>query len=226
MPDWLEFVERHLQHLRLARGVREEVCSELSHHMEDLHEQLLSSGMSEEAASREILQSITYWQELAHDIEREKGGDMSKFGREFLVPSGVALGIATLALAIEIRLGPRPMVWRFDHGEFVAYKIWPVILLLTGAFTAFLARRSGAAKARRVLVASTPALYMLGTMLFIAVVSIPLQLFMRGKLDSGIVGLAMLIGLVNWVALPGIALTLGALPFLRDASNHCAKDWV
>jgi hypothetical protein len=221
MPDWRRMVEQRMARLRLTVEARQEVWTELSDHLEDLHGQLLGSGISEEEATRKTLEFVSKWKAVERGIERAREGSMSAFGKQFILPSGIALALATCALALEIRLGPRPTVWNFDRGALVIYRLWPIALFITGAISAYLAMRAGARRSRRVLVAITPALYMLGAMFCVLAVIMSNRL-LRWMPPQPIYWMAFLMGLANWVALPAIALLLGAIPFLGQSAeqNH------
>ena len=212
MPDWRCLVEQRLRRLRLPSQLRDEVWTELAQHLEDVYEQFVNAGISAEEAQPRTLESISEWKHLQRGIEREKRGSMSKFGKQVILPSGLAFAMASIALAVEMRLGPRPIVWTFPTGALVMYRIWPIALLITGAVSAYLSMRGGANKGRRAWVAITPALYMLLVML--SVVAIVLAGHWLNLLPAQpIYWWAFLTGVVNWVVIPAIALLLGAVPF-------------
>jgi hypothetical protein len=219
MPDWRNLVEQHLAKMRLPSHVCEEVWTELADHLDDFFGRLLASGIGEEEAVRKTMESVSQWKALECGIVREKEGSMSRFGKQFMLPSGIAFAIATLALAIEIRLGPRPAVWNYDAGALVIYRMWPIALLITGAISAYLSMRAGAGRFRRVLVAVTPALYMLGVMLFV-LAAIASTHVIQWVPPQPVHWMALLVALTNWVALPAIALLLGALPFLGKSAEQ------
>ena len=219
MPDWRALVEQRMARLKLPADMREEVWNEISNHLEDVYEQFVASGSNEEEAVRKTLEFVSQWKALARGIELEKGGNMSTFGKQFIVPSGLALTIATCALAVEIRLGPRPLVWNFGMGALVIYRLWPIALLITGAISAYLSMRAGAHRERRVLVAITPALYMLGAMLLVLTVIMSNHL-LRWMPPQPIYWMPFLVGLANWVVLPALVLFLGAVPFLGETAGQ------
>jgi hypothetical protein len=216
MPDWYSLVEQRLSRLHLSVEARDEICTELSHHLEDRYQQFLASGTGEHEAFRKTLESVSNWKDMERDIQREREGMMSTFGKQFLLPSGVALAFASLALAVEIRVGPRPAVWNFDVGLIVIFRFWLLALLLTGALSAYLSMRAGANRGRRLLVAVTPALYMLGAMC-IAVAAVIASHILKWIPAQPIHPMAILIGLGNWVVLPAMALLLGAVSFCGNS---------
>ncbi len=215
MRDWRRLVEDKLASMRLSAEDREEVVSELADHLVDEVAECLAKGLSEEAAEACVMSAARDWDALGKGIMRERRRAMSTFGKQFILPSGVALALATAALALETKLGPRPAVWMFYPGAFVLYKFWPLALLVAGSISAWLAMRAGASRGRRWLVAMTPALYMAGTMAAVlAVVTILSGL--RVMPNQPIYWSALVMGLVNWVACPAVPLFVGALPFLFE----------
>lgn len=220
MPDWRKVVEGRMTNLQLPAEIREEVLDEVANHLEDRYDRLLSSGVNEGEADRRTLECIENWNTLQTGILQERGGIMSTFGKQFTLPSALALGVAMISLALEMRFGPRPAVWFLSYpGAFVIYKIWPVALLLTGGFSAWVSMRAGAGRGRRLLAASSPALYMMGVMFLVVVTVVSMNLI--GRLPSQpIYSRAFLVALANWVAVPMIALLLGALPFLQEVKGR------
>jgi hypothetical protein len=217
MPDWRKLVEDNLSRLPLPAAERDEVWAELSNHLEDSYERLVNTGADKEDAARLVEDGVD-WKNLAINVVQERKGYMSTFGKQFILPSGIAFGLATFALAVEIRFGPSPVVWNFNSAQFVIYKVWPMALLITGALAAFLCVRSGAGRTRRLLVAAAPSLLMLGLLLFVLVVGYPLHYLSGVKPDPRIFFWGFLTAVANWVALPAVSLLLGALPFLRELS--------
>jgi hypothetical protein len=219
MPDWKRLVEERLATLQVGCDDREQVCTEIANHLEDRFEHCLAAGMSADDSEKEALSAIVDWKSFAKNLARERKTVMTMIGKQLILPSGVALGLATASLALEIGLGPRPAIWVTNAGAFVVYKIWPLALMLTGACSAWLAGHAGASKARRALVAVTPALYMLGAMLCV-VASVFAMNLLKGMPSQRIYWIAILTGLANWVALPGAALLVGALPFLGGTEQQ------
>jgi hypothetical protein len=216
MPDWRKLVENNLSRLQLPAAERDEVWTELTHHLEDSYQRLVNTGVNQEDAVHQVEASVSDWESLAISVVHERKGNMSMFGKQFILPSGIAFGVATFTLALEIRFGPRPAVWNFNSAQIVVYKLWPMALLITGALTAFLCLRFGASRRRRLLVAMTPSLYMLGVMLFVLAVAFPLHYLRSVEPNPRLFGWSFLIAIANWVVLPAISLSLGALPFLRE----------
>jgi hypothetical protein len=218
MRDWHKTVEQRMTNLHLPAEVKQEVLAEVANHLEDRYERLLASGLAEEDAERGTLECIENWNVLERGISRERRGIMSTFGKQFTLPSALALAVAMISLAVKMRFGPRPAVWLSHTGAFVIYKVWPVALLLAGGMAAWLSMRAGASRGRRLLAAISPALYMLGVMLMVVATVVFMNLI--GRLASQpIYPMALAVGLTNWVISPVGALLLGALPFLGKVSQ-------
>jgi hypothetical protein len=212
-----------MTNLHLPAETKEEVLAEVANHLEDRYERLLSSGLNEEEAVRRTLECIENWNAPESSISRERRGIMSTFGKQFTLPSALALGMSMISLALEMRSGPPPAVWLSHPAAFVIYKVWPVALLLAGGISAWVSMRAKASRGRRLLAAISPALYMMGVMLMVVVTVVFMNLI--GRLPSQpIYPMSFLVALAHWVVSPVIALLLGALPFLRDVdgTTKCA----
>lgn len=220
MHDWRNLVRHHLKGLRLSPDEREDVCSELADHLEDLSDHLVASGLSQKEAIRRTLEFASQWKALKRGIKREKEGIMTLFGRQVILPGGLALVLATIALAVESHFGPRPAVLSFAPGTLVVYHVWPVTLLAFGAMAAFLSIRAGANATRGLFVALSPALIMFGVMVFVLLVAIPMHLLRGVRPDPQIFLYGFLNAIENWVVLPAIPLLLGALPFLKKPAER------
>lgn len=224
MHDWKRLVEERLGCMRLPVGVRDEVCTEIANHLEERFEHGVAAGKNEADAEQEILSSIADWKSFARKLARERKPAVTTIGRQFILPSGVALGLATLTLALDIRFGPPPAIWISGKGAFVVYRFWLFALIATGAASAWLSAQAGGGKSRRALVAITPALYMLSAMLCVVVAVVGMNV-LKVMPSQHIHWMALIIGLANWVVLPAIALLLGALPLLGITHVH-KKDAV
>jgi hypothetical protein len=86
--------------------------------------------------------------------------------------------------------------------------LWVAALPLFGMASAYLARRGGGSRWSAVVAALFPSILM-----------IPLWTFLALKMSqpSPSQWFGLLSGVVNWVFLPGLALLLGALPFLKKS---------
>lgn len=117
-------------------------------------------------------------------------------------------GTSVSLMACEfLHMQPR-VVWVARTGMWL-YWPWLASLPIFGAAGAFLSQRAHGTAAARLTACLSPALIMLTVMLLI----LPWGLAIDGKDFLRVVTFG--VGLINWVAIPGIALLLGAAPFLR-----------
>lgn len=88
----------------------------------------------------------------------------------------------------------------------LAYQlIWLAALPLVGALSAYLSRRAGGDPLTRLMAALFPAIIMIPLWLALA---------MRMSHPSPQQWFGLLCGVLNWIVMPGIALSLGAWPLL------------
>jgi hypothetical protein len=74
MPDWENLVRLRLGPLGLEPAREEEIVSELAHHLEDYHEELLRRGLKEGDALEKALASVEDWGTLRKNIRRAELG--------------------------------------------------------------------------------------------------------------------------------------------------------
>src|SRR5688572_22365182 len=70
MPDWKSEVRSQLSNLKLEPGRELEIVEELSQHLEDQFEELVSRGRSEEEARRMVLEELGKGELLAKELKR------------------------------------------------------------------------------------------------------------------------------------------------------------
>ncbi|HEV3471346.1 MAG TPA: ABC transporter permease [Pyrinomonadaceae bacterium] len=70
MPDWRDEIRGRLARLRLAPTREAEIVEELSQHLEDLYEQTLRGGATEDEAGRAVLQELDESHLLAQELRR------------------------------------------------------------------------------------------------------------------------------------------------------------
>jgi putative ABC transport system permease protein len=70
MPDWSDEIRRRLARLRLAPTREAEIVEELSQHLEDLYEQTLQGGATEDEACRAVLQELDESHLLAQELRQ------------------------------------------------------------------------------------------------------------------------------------------------------------
>jgi hypothetical protein len=226
VPEWNEIVRKNLRNLRVTPEQREEVAQELAGHLEDLYEQLQESGHCESEALRLTMQATGNWKELAKKIRRAKREEavMNKRTQVLWLPGLVAFTTAsillmtlqhavlsrpTVLLILEQIVRLRPTLWWKDQVD-VIYFCWWVLLPLCGAAGAYLSRRAGGTRLACIAASLFPSIIMSFVFCFVLPVSIVLEkntFVMQHPLYFAL-------AFVNWTMVPGLALILGALPFL------------
>ena len=125
---------------------------------------------------------------------------------------------------IGIKLGINPLIVS-AHGSglkapvAVIYVPWLVSLLLIGAIGAYLAGRAGASPRATLLSIMFP---VLPHSIFF-VIWIPVSLILGDRISHNTMPSALLMALVAWVVLPGVALLAGGLPVQLLRSRRTAS---
>jgi hypothetical protein len=88
MPDWLELVRLRLTGLALEKDDLAQVVEELAGHLDDQYQSLLDKGISEQTATKCVLQQVMDWGELKSKIEssRLKEQTMNRRVSQFWFP--------------------------------------------------------------------------------------------------------------------------------------------
>src|SRR6266481_3421599 len=112
MPDWQELVRQRLAGLALDPAEREEVCKELTGHLEESYEALLKEGTPEQAAFHRVFSLVTNWQDLQRKIfiAKRSGHRMQKRLHQLWIPGFLALILSMLVLAVFQKLGFQPRI--------------------------------------------------------------------------------------------------------------------
>jgi len=211
-PDWKKVVRERLPSLCLAPDVQEEVIAELAIHLGETYANALSDGLNAGAAVEIALQEVNDWPDLAADIRRAKSTEdpVNKRTKTLWVPAMVTLLSASVLLMTLQRIGLQPHLVCIRSAAMMFYWPWLVGLPAIGALGAYLSKRVRGSVRTRLAAGLSPSLVMLVTMCLI----LPWGLAVDGfsVLRLAYFGLAV----VNWVAIPGLALSLGVLPFLRQ----------
>jgi hypothetical protein len=239
MPDWGAFVRERLARLGLGAERDEEIRAELAEHLEDAYQNALERGLPPEAAMVFAREQVPDWQRLARKIRRagQEEDDVSHTAKTLWVPGMTALLGATLLLFVMTSLVPPttwvdakpPMLrladmlapgeeaepaWVDARPAVLLLGIWMFSYLAFGALGAYWSRRAGGSMAARFLSGTFPltlhlAIFFLPILvaLFSDVPNFPEHRQLSWLLRTSIV----------WVVIPGVALAIGTLPFLRDA---------
>lgn len=143
---------------------------------------------------------------------------MNSRTRALWVPGLISLTASMAWMLILQRTIPEPRMPFYHAGLPLRYQLlWLAVLPLFGAASAYLSYRAGGDRSTRVTAALFPAILM-----------IPLWLALATRMShpsprqfSNLFG-----GVLNWMVLPGVALSLGALPFLKATDTRdVEKSW-
>jgi len=215
---------------RLGVHDRDEIVRELSGHLQERHDELRAAGVGEDEAATAALAQVGDWRRLQKGIMRAKEGNMTARAKTILIPGAFAFFVAALSERILWQLGYGPaylyqyyvLQLRVQHLPIYANAL-PLLLCLmfAGALAAALSRAAGGSVRQRLMAAETPAACALGLFLFVLFVSMPIEMYMRHRLSQPFPSLLSWLYLLtvffaSSVALPAVALLLGALPFMRE----------
>jgi hypothetical protein len=233
MPDWKSIVRERLAS-QSEIDEREEVISELAAHLEEAYESARARCKSDAEAVELTLQQVQDWSAVAQEIRRarSKEGFMNYRTKSLWLPTLITLSGASFSLLLIQRMGIEPRLVWIDlrhvsplssplYGKIGMTFYWPWLASLPffGAAGAYLSRRSQGDNRTRLLAGLSPALIMMIAMCAI----LPFALAIDGLSFSRLVVFG-LSGLANWVALPGVALSIGAMPFLRNQNRSAAIE--
>jgi len=215
MRDWESLVRERLAGGSLGPKELREVAVELAAHLEETFEELRRQGLTEEGAAERALSQVRDWQALRRKIERArtKVGVMTDRVKQVWLPGFLTLFLSVMLLMAIQFFGPQPVFvstsgWRMTAPVAVIYVPWLVSLLLIGAVGAYLAGRAGASPRATLLAILFPVLPY--SVFF--VIWIPVSLILDDHVGHNTMRSALLMGLVAWVVLPGVALLAGGLP--------------
>jgi hypothetical protein len=215
MPDWEQIVRRELGGLGLGPKKHQEVVAELAAHLEEVFDGFLRQGVPEEEAVRHTLSQAGNWPSLRRKIQAAQNEEntMTNRVRQFWLPGLLTLSLSMVLLMAIQFIGPKPLIvgthgWRTMAPVAVIYVPWLISLLAIGAMGACLAGRAGAS--RRVVLLST--VFPVLPYLALFIIAFPVSLIVDDRVAHTIMLSALLMGLVAWVLLPGVALLAGGLP--------------
>jgi hypothetical protein len=217
MRDWREVVRQELAALALEPEEKKEVVEEFAEHLEETYQSLLRKGNSEQDAAQRALSEVSDWNDLRREIDsaRKKENSMTGRVKQFWLPSVVTLVLSMGLLALIQIFGPKPWLFGWNGGSrwpFVApalmvYVPWLLLSPLVGAVGAYLSHRAGGS--RRAIFSSIvfPVLPFLASILVV----LPVSLFLDRFVAHNIAPMALIMALLGWVLVPGVALLAGGL---------------
>lgn len=205
MPDWKEILQREMAALNLPPEKKQEVISELASHFEDGE----CEGSSE---IREMTDAR--WRNLSRAIEHSKSEDgiMNHRAKGLWLPAFLNLLLTSALINVCGWLGWVDMrITQPSHTGF-AIQPWVLTLPFCGALTAYLARRGQGSSVMRMIAALSPCFAWLAT---IPILKVILMCF--PGIFAGMPLRALALAAVGWFVVPALALSLGAIPFLRES---------
>ena len=213
MRDWSSVVRSRLLALGIEAEREEEIRAELAGHLEDAYGDAIRRGCTEEDAVARALERVPDWTRLADAIRRadQKEGPMSPDAKTLWLPGMAALGCAAAVMLGVPRLLPASLwldpraIMPMTAGLLLSY-------LAFGALGASLSRRAGGGVAARVAAGIFPLALHLSMFVALVVAAI----FGDHRSPEAIQSNFQLRAALIFIVMPGIALTVGTLPFLRD----------
>ena len=220
MSSWQQRVREHLEACGLPREIRGEIVVELAAHLEEIYEEARADDMTETAALKLALQQVGDWHVLAAGVIRAKSSEalMNHRTKSLWLPALVTFLGASVSLTMSQIIGIQPRMLWLDRLVMWFYLPWLATLPIFGGLGAYLSRRAQGPTLSRLAASLSPALIMLTVMCVI----LPWGLYIEGLHSLTLFGFG--IGLINWVAIPALALLLGAAPFLKHArTENCER---
>jgi hypothetical protein len=213
-PDWSDLVRERLERrpLHLPPHAQEEVIAELAAHLEEVSQNARANGLTDSAATALALQEVQNWRVLSAQISRARSKEeiMNHRTKTLWLPALATFLGTSLSLMLCQFSGLRPRILWVGGYSIWFYWPWLLTLPLLGAAGAHLSLRAHGHVATRIAASLSPALIMLTVLLLI----LPWGFIIDGFHFFQLVGFGIL--LISWVALPALALLLGAAPFLRE----------
>lgn len=223
MPDWQEYVRERLGELGIAPEGEEEVVAELASHFEDTYEGWLECGTPTELALARAFHEVTNWTGLRKEIRRATQEDpMNERTKSLWLPGLVTLTLSSVLLMFISKFGLFPRIVWLDLGQpLVLYVPWLVSLPLFGALGAYWSKRVGGRIAARLAAGVFPVLMLMAALFLALPVGIIVDYIVDHHVPFSRIVTSFGLYLLGWVLIPGAALLLGALPFLK---NHSASS--
>jgi len=213
MRNWQTLVEERLAGLALEPEERTEVIAEVAAHLEDVCEEMLRQGMTEEEAVRRALANAGDWRDLRHKILAAKRKEfiMQKRLRQLWIPGFLSLILCLLFRGALQRLGlPPRIVWSGPSAP-ILYMPWLAALPFFGALAAYVSSRAGGSRATVLFVSVFPVLALTFAFLFMFPFSMTIQLIAGRPVDFSRVATVLLKDGIGWILVPGVALLAGGL---------------
>ena len=213
MRDWGALVEQRLAGLALEPEERAEVIAEVAEHLEDICDEMLRQGMTEEEAVRRTLSRAGDWQNLRRKILGAKRREqiMEKRIRQLWIPGFLTLILSMVFFTALYRLGLRArLVWSGPNA-ILLYTPWLAGLPFFGALGAYISSRAGGSRGTMLFVSVFPAIALTFAFLFMFPFSMTIELIAGRPVDFSSVATVLLKDGIGWLVAPGAALLAGGL---------------
>ena len=211
MRDWSSVVRSRLRALGIEAEREEQIRAELAGHLEDAYADAIRRGCTEEDAAARALAQVPDWTRLADAIHRadQKEGPMSPDAKTLWLPGMAALGCAAAVMLGVPRLLPASL-WLDPRATMPMTAALLLSYLAFGALGASLSRRAGGGVAARVAAGIFPLALHVSVFVTIVVAA----MFGHWNPEAIQINFQLRAALI-FIAIPGIALAVGTLPFLR-----------
>jgi len=214
--DWSSVVRSRLIALGIEAGREEQIRAELAGHLEDVYTDAIRCGCTEEDAVALALEHVPDWTLLADAIRRadQKEGPMSPDAKTLWLPGMAALGCAAAVMLGVTRLLPGSL-WTNPRATLPMTAALLFAYLMCGALGAWWSRRAGGSVTARLFAGLFPVALHVSIFVTVIVAAMfensrqPEQLQINFQLRAALI----------FIVIPGIALAVGTLPFLRDSTK-------
>ena len=213
MRDWQTLVEERLTSLALEPEERSEVIAEFAAHLEDLCEEMIRQGMTEDEAVRRSLENAGDWRDFRRKIlaVKRKEFNMQNRLRQLWMPGFFSLILCLLFQAALQRLGLQPRIVWSGPSSPILYMPWLAALPFVGALAAYISSRAGGSWGTMLLASVFPAIALTFAFLFMFPFGIAVELVMGRQVDFSRVAAVLLKDGIGWILVPGAALFVGGL---------------
>jgi hypothetical protein len=211
VPNWTQVVRKRLSDGGLQIAEHEEIVAELAAHLEEAYDHARATGLSPQSAFERSLAEVTNWRALAREIHKAKSeeGLMNYRTKTLWLPALATFLGTSVSLWLCQYSGIAPRIVWIRHNAVWFYWPWLITLPIFGAVGAYLSQRARGATTSRIAAGLSPALIMLAVMSLV----LPFGIAIDGFHFFQLVSFGLMV--INWVALPALALMLGELPFLQ-----------
>jgi hypothetical protein len=219
VPDWSALVHSRLTALGLDADREEQIRAELAGHLEDVYADARLRGCPEEEAVARALERVPDWTHLARTIRRadQQEDPMSHHAKTLWLP-----GMTALCGAAAVLVGTPLLV---PSSLWVDSRLWVRVLMVGlplssylafGALGAWWSRRAGGSITDRFFAGVFPLALHLAMIVPTIVVSMMSDIPRHPEYLQPNFQLRVALA---FVVIPGVALTIGTLPFLRDRAK-------